>query len=108
MTRNIRFCRIDNDQLLAYYKATGDYSNIIIVVVNLDPHHVQSGWLHIPVEKLGIDNERSYVAQDLLTDQKHIWQGERNYVELDPQRSCAHIIRVNRQLHREQDFDYFM
>ena len=108
MTRNIRFCRIDNDQLLAYYKATGDYSNIIIVVVNLDPHHVQSGWLHVPIEKLGIDNERSYAAHDLLTDQKHIWQGERNYVELDPQRSCAHIIRVNRQLHREQDFDYFL
>ena len=108
MTRNIRFCNIDNDRILAYYKATGDYSNILIVVVNLDPHHTQSGWLHVPIEKLGIGKEGSYVAHDLLTDQKHVWHGERNYIELSPQRSCAHIIRVERQLHREQDFDYFL
>ncbi|MBN1527209.1 MAG: alpha-1,4-glucan--maltose-1-phosphate maltosyltransferase [Candidatus Omnitrophica bacterium] len=108
MTRNIRFCNIDNDQLLAYYKATGDYSNIIIVVVNLDPAHVQSGWLQVPIWELGIEKEGSYVAHDLLTGQKHAWQGERNYIELDPQKSCAHVIRVNSQLRHEQDFDYFL
>jgi starch synthase (maltosyl-transferring) len=108
MTRNIRFCDIKNDQLLAYYKATGDYSNIVIVVVNLDPNHMQAGWLKLPLEELGIDKDHTYMAHDLLTDQKYIWQGESNYVELDPQRSPAHIIRVNKQLHREQDFDYFL
>jgi starch synthase (maltosyl-transferring) len=108
MTRNIRFCEVKNDQLLAYYKATGDYSNIIIVVVNLDVRHTQAGWLELPLEELGIDKDHTYMAHDLLTDQKYIWQGEKNYIELDPQRSPAHIIRVNKQLHREQDFDYFL
>lgn len=108
MTRNIRFCKIDNDQLLAYYKATGDYSNIVIVVVNLDPSNKQSGWLQLPIDLFGIGRESSYMAHDLLNDRKHIWQGERNYIELDPQKSPAHIIRVDKQLHREQDFDYFL
>jgi starch synthase (maltosyl-transferring) len=108
MTRNIRFCKIDNDRLLAYYKAAGDYSNIVIVVVNIDPAHTQAGWLQIPVEEFGIARDSSFMAHDLLSDRKHIWQGERNYIELDPQKSPAHIIRVNKQLHREQDFDYFL
>lgn len=108
MTRNIRFLNIDNDRILAYYKATGDYSNIIIVVVNLDPRNVQSGWLEIPMAELGIDKERPFMAQDLLSGQKFIWQGEKNFIELDPARTPAHIIRVNKQLRREQDFDYFL
>ncbi|MCM8761567.1 MAG: alpha-1,4-glucan--maltose-1-phosphate maltosyltransferase, partial [Candidatus Omnitrophica bacterium] len=108
MTRNIRFCNIDNENLLAYYKATGDYSDIIIVVVNLDPFHVQSGLLHVPLEDLGIDKESPYMAHDLLNDQKFIWQGHTSYIELDPQKAPAHVIRVAKQLHKERDFDYFM
>ncbi len=108
MTRNIRFCRIDNDQLLAYYKATRDYSNIVLVVVNLDPHHKQGGWLQVPLNELSIDASKPYLVHDLLIGDKYIWQGERNYVELDPAKSPAHIIEIHKQLHREQDFDYFL
>lgn len=108
MTRNIRFCNTDNEHLLGFYKATGDYSNIIIGVINLDPIYTQTGWLTLPLDELGIDPEKSYLAHDLLSGQKHIWQGERNFVQLDPQIAPAHIIRVTRQLHREQDFDYFL
>src|SRR5690606_16033636 len=42
--RSLQFHRIDNDQILAYSKvAPGEDS--IVVVVNLDPHYTQSGWL---------------------------------------------------------------
>ncbi|MBU0605272.1 MAG: alpha-1,4-glucan--maltose-1-phosphate maltosyltransferase [Candidatus Omnitrophica bacterium] len=94
MTRNIRFCGIDNDRLLAYYKATSDRSNIIIVIVNLDPQCTQSGWLQIPIDELGIDKDKPYMAHDLLTDQKYTWRGGRSYIELDPLTRPAHIIRV--------------
>jgi starch synthase (maltosyl-transferring) len=93
-TRNIHFCDIDNDRLLAYYKATDDLSSIIIVVVNLDPEFTQSGWLQIPLDELGIDQDKSYVAHDLLADQKYAWQGGRSYIELDPLIRPAHIIRI--------------
>ena len=41
----------------------------------------------------------------LLGLKKH---GARNYVELDPHRVPAHVFRLRRRVHREQDFDYFM
>ena len=100
-TRNIRFCKINNEFLLAYYKATADYSNIILVIVNLDPSNVQSGNLRIPIEELGIHKERSYLAHDLLSSDKYIWQGDTNYIELDPQKSSAHILQIKRQMRGE-------
>jgi starch synthase (maltosyl-transferring) len=107
-TRNIRFCKINNDQLIAFYKATADFSNIVIVVVNLDPRRTQGGMLEVPLYELGIVKERPYAALDLMTGEKYIWQGEKNFVELNPARNGMHIIRVKRELHREQDFDYFL
>ncbi|MBF0522565.1 MAG: alpha-1,4-glucan--maltose-1-phosphate maltosyltransferase [Candidatus Omnitrophica bacterium] len=108
VTRNIRFCAIDNDELLAFYKATGDYSNILLVVVNLDPRRVQSGWVKVPLEKFGLKEDQSYVVQDLLSGHKYTWQGEKNYVELDPEILPAHIFRIKRVLPCEKNFDYFM
>ncbi|MFH1458782.1 MAG: alpha-1,4-glucan--maltose-1-phosphate maltosyltransferase [Candidatus Omnitrophota bacterium] len=108
ITRNIRFCEVNNDSIISYYKATADYSNIILVVVNLDPRHTQTGYLQMPLAELGIEKERSYLAYDLLSGDKYIWQGPTSYIELDPQRSPAHIINIKRHTRREQDFDYFM
>ena len=34
---NLRFCQCDNDQILVYYKATPDRTNIMLCVVNLGP-----------------------------------------------------------------------
>ncbi len=106
-TRNLRFCTVDNEHLIAYLKATDDLKNIIVVVVNLDPFHTQSGSLEVPLGSLGIDAHAPYLAHDLLSNDKYIWQGERNYVELNPQVAPAHVLRLRRRLHREQDFDYF-
>jgi len=105
---SLRFHEVDNEQLLCYTKQTKDLSNVIAVVVNLDPHHVQSGWVKIPVEALRLDPLESYQAHDLLTGARFLWHGARNYVELDPQAIPAHILRLRRRLRREQDFDYFM
>lgn len=105
---SLRFHEVDNEQLLCYTKQTEDLSNVIAVVVNLDPHHVQSGWVKIPVEALRLDPLESYQAHDLLTGARFLWHGARNYVELNPQAIPAHILRLRRRLRREQDFDYFM
>jgi starch synthase (maltosyl-transferring) len=107
-TWNLCFYEVDNDSLLAYGKATEDLSNILLVVVNLDPFHTQSGWVRIPVNQLGIDSTQPYLVHDLLSDDKYIWQGERNFVELNPQVLPANIFRVRKRLKREMDFDYFM
>jgi starch synthase (maltosyl-transferring) len=106
--RRLRFHEVDNDQILCYTKHSEDGSNVILVAVNLDPHHVQSGWLRIPLETFGLDPLESYQAHDLLSGARFLWHGARNYVELHPQSAPAHILRLRRRLRREQDFDYFM
>jgi starch synthase (maltosyl-transferring) len=105
---NISYCEVDNDNLLCYEKKTDDLSNILLIVVNLDPFHTHSGWVKVPVRDMGIDPAQPYLVHDLLSDDKYIWQGERNYVELNPYSNPAHIFRIRKRLKREADFDYFM
>ena len=105
---SLRFHEVDNEQILCYTKQSEDLSNVSAVFVKLDPHHVQSGWVKIPVETLRLDPLESYQAHDLLTGARFLWHGERNFVELHPHTAPAHILRLRRRIRREQDFDYFM
>ena len=104
---SLRFHTVDNDHLIAYSKASEDLSNVILSVVNLDPHHTQSGWVELPLDLLQIDAHQEYQVHDLITDARFLWQGPRNYVELKPQVMPAHVFRVRRKVRSEQDFDYF-
>jgi starch synthase (maltosyl-transferring) len=105
---SLRFHQSDNDQLIIYSKTSEDLSNIIVVVVNLDPYYTQSGWVDLPLEAFGLDPHRPYQMHDLLSDARYLWQGPHNYVELNPARMPAHIFRVRRRVRTEQDFDYFL
>jgi starch synthase (maltosyl-transferring) len=105
--RSRYFHNVDNEQIIAYSKQTEDSANIILAVVNLDPHHRQSGWLDLDLDRLQLGARDSFQAHDLLTGARFLWQGRRNYVELNPQVAPAHIFRLRRRVRREQDFDYF-
>jgi len=105
---SLRFHEIANDQLLCYSKRTSDWSNVILAVVNLSPHHVHSGWLELDLGSLGLDAEHPFQVHDLLTNAHYMWQGPRNYIELDPHSLPAHIFRIRRRIHTEQDFDYYL
>ncbi len=105
---NLSFHPIDNDRLICYSKHTEDLSNIILVVANLDPHHTHSGWLELPLDLLGLDSKQPYQVHDLLSGARYLWQGSRNYVELNPQIVPAHILRVLRRVRTERDFDYYL
>jgi starch synthase (maltosyl-transferring) len=105
---SLRFHPIDNEQLICYSKQTEDFSNIIVVVVNLDPHHTQAGWVELSLPDLGIDHRMPYQMHDLLGDGRYLWHGPRNYVELNPGISPAQILRVRHKVRTERDFDYFM
>jgi starch synthase (maltosyl-transferring) len=95
---SLRFRDVDNEQLICYSKYTDDLSNIVLVVVNLDPHYTQSGWVELPLEEFGIDGQKPYQVHDLLSDARYLWQGSRNYVELNPQIIPAHILLMAGQV----------
>jgi len=106
--RGLHFCKIDNDQLIAYLKIDLGSSNVILTVVNLDPHQAQSGWIDLDVGALKFEPEQPYQVHDLLSDQRYIWRGRYNYVLLEPQRAPAHVFRLRRRVRSEQDFDYYL
>jgi starch synthase (maltosyl-transferring) len=92
--RSLRFHPIDNGQLIAYSKTSDDGSNIILTIVNLDPHSRQAGWVQLPLAQFGLDPDRPFQVHDLLTDARFEWRSERNYVELNPSEMPAHILKV--------------
>ena len=105
---SLQFHNIDNEQMICYSKQADDPSNIILVVVNLDPYRTQAGWVDLALDGLGLDSQESFQVHDLLTEARYLWQGRRNYVQLDRQSVPAHIFRVNRRVRTERDFDYYM
>jgi len=106
--RNLRFHETDNPALLCYSKASDDLSSVIIVVVNLDCYHVQTGWVGIDLSSIGLDARHSFQVHDLLSEGRFLWQGSRNYVELVPGSLPAHILRLRRWVRTERDFDYYL
>ncbi len=104
---SLRFHPVDNEQIIAYSKASEDLLNVIVVVVNLDPNLTQAGMVDLPLDALHLDPRQPYQMHDLLTDAKYIWRGPRNYVELNPQRLPAHIFSIRRRVRTEAGVDYF-
>jgi starch synthase (maltosyl-transferring) len=104
---DLRFHHVDNDQLIAFSKSTPDLSSQVLVVVNLDPHYVQSGFVELPLDELKIDPLQPYQVHDLLGGGRHLWNGPRNYVELHPQVAQANIFAIRRKVRTEHDFDYY-
>ncbi|MBV5303168.1 MAG: alpha-1,4-glucan--maltose-1-phosphate maltosyltransferase [Chlorobium sp.] len=99
-TSNITFVRIESspgnehDKLMAYVKQSDEGSNIILTVVNLDPSRTQSGWLRFPLELFGLSHLHQFNVEDLLTGNHYQWNGEWNFVEINPRAMPAHIFRV--------------
>jgi len=87
----LRFQTLANEHIIAYSKTDEHKTNRILTVVNLDPQHTQSGWTSLDLAELNLPSGGAYTAQDLLTGTKYLWEGNRNYVRLDPQLCPAHV-----------------
>ena len=93
-TWNLHFCAIENPNLIAYLKATDDLSNVIMVVVNLDHHGKQAGYIQVPRERLQLGSKINLKLHDLITDETYTWTQEWNYVELEPNKMPFHLFKV--------------
>lgn len=94
--RRLRFYPIDDDQLLCYAKTTEDLSNMILVIVNLDPVHPHEGWTVLSLKEFGMAEGERYEVEDLIDGARYTWQGASNYARLDPMKCPAHIFRIHR------------
>lgn len=106
--RSLVFRDVDNEQILCYTKQSEDGENTLLMAVNLDPCHTQSGWITLPLDELGIQPDQPYQVHDLLGDGRYLWNGPRNYLELNPHQSPAQIFRIRRRIRTERQFEYYM
>lgn len=92
----IQFIDTDNAQLLAWLRHSPDRRERLLIVVSFDGRYTQSGFVSIPVGQLGLGPESRYGMRDLLDPDEPVynWQGERNFVQLDPRKSPGHILQV--------------
>ena len=90
----LRFHPTDNPELLCYSKRSEDGTDLVLMVVNLDPFHMQHGFVHLPVAGWGFERSDLLRLHDLLSDERYTWRGPRNYVRLDPGSRVAHILLV--------------
>jgi len=105
---NLEFLPINNESMICYTKHSDDYSDIILIVVNLDTNWPQSGFIEIPLKKYGLPESKSFQVHDLLDDKRYLWHGQRVFVKLEPSISPAHIFKIRRFERSERNFDYYL
>lgn len=96
---NLRFFEVQNENIIGYIKATPDNSDIVAVLVNLDPYSPQEAWFDIPTGVLGINPDQQYTAVDLLSGETHSWTGAWQHLRLDPQANPAMILHLQPWVH---------
>jgi starch synthase (maltosyl-transferring) len=100
--RNLRFHHVDQPELMCFSKRVdmipgrpgaleGPGVDIVLVVVNLDPHQAREATVWLDMPALGVDRE--FTVTDELTGESYQW-GHANYVRLDPATRPAHIFAV--------------
>jgi starch synthase (maltosyl-transferring) len=91
--RNTVFHPVDSPDVMAWTKQTGD--DIVMVVVNLDPHGAREATVTVNLPALGMEWTDTLTVTDAVTGATYQW-GERNYVRLDPFFEPAHVFTVRR------------
>jgi starch synthase (maltosyl-transferring) len=90
----LRFHQTDNPELLCYSKTSADGMDVMLMIVNLDPFHMQHGFVRLPLSAWGLTNAATVDVVDLLSDERYYWRGEWNYVRLDPDARVGHVLHV--------------
>jgi starch synthase (maltosyl-transferring) len=92
---NIAFHHSSNDQILCWSKVDQAADDVMLMVVNLDPHNIHEDTLGLDLPALGFDWNETYEAFDELTGMTFIWTGANPYVRLDPGLP-AHVLHLRR------------
>jgi starch synthase (maltosyl-transferring) len=90
---NLVFHEVDSPDVMCWSKQTGD--DLVVVVLNLDPHGVREATVHLDLPALGMTWDERFTVTDAVTGQSYEW-GAHDYVRLDPFSEPAHLFAVTR------------
>jgi starch synthase (maltosyl-transferring) len=93
----LRVHHVTGDSLLCVSRASADHSDVLLLVLNLDPHQAHDGVTRLDLDALGLNASRPFEAHDELADVTYTWQGPQNYVRLDPAWQVAHVLHLRQR-----------
>jgi len=91
---NVAVHPTNSADLLAWSRWTDDLSDVVLVVVNLDPYAAHDDTLTIDLGVLGLPWDLPYEAYEELTGTTYTWHGPNPYVRLDPAVQPAHVLSL--------------
>ena len=104
---NLRTHTAENDQILCFSKTTASLEEALLVAVTVDPRNTQTAFIHVPLAEFGLAETEAYQVEDLITGERYLWQGSRNFISLDPHSRPAHVFRIRRCVTRVGGEDIF-
>ena len=109
--RNVVIHSSDDENVLVFSKQTpapgletsaragsstnGASEDLVIVVINLDPHGARETVVHLDLPALGLGWQDGLAVHDEISGEDWHW-GQHNYVRLDPGAEPAHLLTVRR------------
>jgi starch synthase (maltosyl-transferring) len=64
---NLRFLNCNDPNILAYAKISSGRANVVIIIVNLDPHGAHEDTVELPLAELGISADSAYSLEEAFT-----------------------------------------
>lgn len=81
---NTRFYQAGNDKIIWFGKPSPDGGDMIMVMVNMDPHHAQECWFDVPLWEFGLAGDASIAVEDLVGGNRFHWHGTSQHIRLEP------------------------
>jgi starch synthase (maltosyl-transferring) len=94
LLRTLRVHHIGSEHMLCVSRMSDDGGDVLLIIVNLDPHSAHEGTTWLDLEALGVAPDAPFAAHDELSGATYTWWGPANYVRLDPAVQPAHVLHL--------------
>lgn len=91
---NTRFYNAFNDAIIYYGKGDPAADEMLLVLINLDPHAAHECDFEIPLWEWGLSDNASVEVENLWRGGRFIWRGKVQHIRLDPLDSPVAIFRI--------------
>jgi starch synthase (maltosyl-transferring) len=91
---NLRFLNCNDPNILAYAKISADGENVVIIVVNLDPHSAHEDTVELPLAELGLPDDAEFSLEEAFTRQAVTCHSGYQRFHLDPETNPALVFRL--------------
>ncbi len=91
---NLHFLESGDPDILAYAKISGDRANVVVIVVNLDPHASHDAAVALPLAGLGLSPDHAFHLEEAFTRTIASCRGASQRFHLDPELNPALLFRL--------------